>query len=417
MSHRCKKLLFWPSAGVIVSLCSLFALPPLYVTGPSAALEGMATAESEQVKNAAAIGKQIFFDPNLSDPVGVSCASCHDPRHAFSDPRPVSPGAVPGRVGTRNAPSLMYAALIRPITQENRVSSNDEMATVWEGGLFHDGRSHDLLDQVRQPLFTAHEMNLPSPAALAQRLRKAAYAPQLRAWLGEALWENDQELNEKAYRALVEFLREPIFRPFDARIDDFLAGDDTALSEAEKRGLEVFRNAGKCADCHLLEADQWVKPLLSDYGYDNIGAPSRGKPDPGLGAITKQAGELGQFRAPTLRNIALTAPYFHNGSIATLKEVMEFYNKRDVEPQRWPKTDYPATVNHDDMGDLKLTEQQVSDLTALMDAFTDRSLLTFRKSEAQLPTAPASAPPTNAVRMFLPTLRQPTGADVPATDP
>ena len=170
-----------------------------------------------------------------------------------------------------------------------------------EGGLFHDGRACDLLEQVQSPLFHKQEMNLPDRATLAQRMRKADYSPALREWVGEESWNDDEKLNQFAFRALVEFLREPLFRPFDARIDDFLAGDENALTVVEKRGLEVFRNAGKCADCHLLEADQWSKPLLSDFGYDNLRVPSREKPDPGLGGISKKEVEIGQFRAPTLR--------------------------------------------------------------------------------------------------------------------
>ena len=102
---------------------------------------------------------------------------------------------------------------------------------------------------------------------------------------------------------------------------------------------------------------------------------------------------MGQFRSPTLRNIALTAPYLHNGSIKTLKEVMEFYNKRDVEPERWGKTDFPETVNHDDMGDLKLTDQEVDDLVALMHTFTDKNLLEMKEGD-ELTKTPEGVPST-----------------------
>jgi cytochrome c peroxidase len=200
---------------------------------------------------------------------------------------------------------------------------------------------------------------------------------------------------------LVEFLKEPLFRPFDARIDDFLGGDEQALSEAEKRGLIVFKEAGKCEECHFLFAQTWSKPLLSDFGFDNLGVPSREVKDPGLGGRTKNADEIGQFRAPSLRNVALTAPYMHNGSIATLREVMEFYNKRDLEPDRWGPTDYPDTVNHDNMGNLELTEQQVDDLTALMHAFTDRSLLNM-KDGALFPDVPDGVPTTKEKKLYFP---------------
>ncbi|MEO1842894.1 MAG: cytochrome c peroxidase [Akkermansiaceae bacterium] len=362
-----------------------------------------AEADAEQGRSKAKVGRRIFSDLRLSRPVGIGCISCHDPRTAFADPRVVSPGAVPGRVGTRNAPTLMYAALIPSFAYEDLLTEEGEEIYVWEGGLFHDGRAQDQFEQVQQPFFHANEMNLPNRAVLAGRLRKAKYADEFRKSVGAAAWADDEQLNYHAYRALVEFLKEPLFRPFDARIDDYLKGKKEALNESEKRGLEVFKNAGKCADCHLLAARSWSQPLLSDFGYDNLGAPSRGKKDPGLGGHTGNAEELGQFRAPTLRNIELTAPYLHNGSIASLREVVEFYNKRDLEPKRWGATDYPATVNHDDLGDLGLSDQQVDDLVALMSAFTDRSLLSEKvKAGRAFTQAPPGVPSTRRMKLHFP---------------
>lgn len=350
----------------------------------------------------AEIGRGIFLDTGLSNPAGQACASCHQPQAAFADPRPVSSGAVAGREGIRNAPMLMYAALIPPFAYEDLLTPEGEEIYAWEGGLFHDGRARDQFEQVREPFFDPKEMNLAGPEALATRLRKAPYAEALQTWAGQAAWENDEQLNYLAFRALVEFLKEPLFRPFDARIDDYLAGDEEALSETEKRGLKVFRGAGKCADCHFLEPTSWPRPLLSDYGYDNLGVPSRGETkDPGLGGLTGEPEELGQFKAPSLRNVALTAPYMHNGSLATLQEVMEFYNKRDVEPERWGPTDYPDTVNREDMGDLGLSDQQVADLTALMEAFTDRTLLEPGPEDG-LPRAKRGTPSTAEKRLYFP---------------
>lgn len=245
-------------------------------------------------------------------------------------------------------------------------------------------------------------MNLRDEAELVARLRESGYADELRELVGEGKWEDDPAVAKAAYRSLVGFLKAPAFRPFDARIDDYLEGDESALSDQEKRGLEVFRDKGKCADCHFLHPGMWPKPLLSDYGYDNLGVPSRGEPDPGLGEHTGNPAELGQFRAPGLRNVALTAPYFHNGSVATLKEVMEFYNRRDLEPERWGPTDYPQTVNHDDLGDLGLTDRDVDDLVALMDAFTDRSLLRMREGGEQVPVAPEGTPGSWKMRAWFP---------------
>jgi len=275
----------------------------------------------------AVLGKKIFQDTTLSVPPGQGCLSCHSPSSAFADPRPVSPGAVVGREGHRNAPSLMYAALIPPLKLEDTYDENGELELILEGGLFLDGRAQHILEQVRQPFFEAKEMNIASPADLAGKFRESEYAEEMKELVGEAIWKDDEKLNEQAYRSLVAFLREPMFRPFNAPIDDYWAGDKKALTLTQRRGLDLFETSGSCSKCHLTGVSIWPKALLSDSGYDNLGAPSRSEKDPGLGGETGIQGELGQFRVPSLRNVVLTAPYLHNGSIKTLREVLEFYNK------------------------------------------------------------------------------------------
>ncbi len=379
----------------LVMLCSLpfrvAAVEPVKVTD-----EGRVSSLQMAVK----LGQEIFLDTGLSRPVGQACVSCHLPSAAFADPRPVSLGAIKGRTGRRNAPSLMYAALIPSFAYEDLFTKDGSEVYAYEGGLFHDGRARDLFEQVQQPFFDHNEMNLSGLADLANRLRASAYAAEFEAWIGKERWNDDSQLTYHAFRALVEFLKEPMFRPFDARIDDYLAGNKEALSTAELRGLEVFRGGGKCADCHFLEPTVWTPALLSDFGYDNLGVPSRGEKDPGLGAKIGAEG-MGQFRAPSLRNVELTGPYMHNGSIATLQEVMEFYNRRDLETERWGSTDYPETVNREDVGKLNLTDQQVKDLVALMSAFTDRSVKE-QKSGQRFPKAPVGIPSTTAKRLYFP---------------
>jgi len=363
--------------------------------------EGLARDAAEQAKLAEA-GREIFLDPGLSNPPGQSCTSCHVPHAAFADPRPVSFGAVTGRSGRRNATSLMYAALIPNMDQEDMLQDDGTQEWVWQGGLFQDGSARTLHEQVQRPFFDHAEMNVGSEAELAAKLRKTGYAGRLRLGMSDEAWADDAQVAQRSYRALVEFLKEPMFRPFDARIDRHLAGDQKALTVQEKRGLEVFINKGKCADCHFLHATSWPQPLLSDFGYDNLGAPSCGEKDPGLGGHTLADGEQGQFRSPGLRNVGLTAPYFHNGSVATLREVMEFYNRRDLEPERWGATDYPETVNHTDLGNLGLTGPEIDDLTALMEAFTDRTLLKMRESGASFPEVPDGTPDSWKMRAYFP---------------
>jgi cytochrome c peroxidase len=369
------------------------ALLPLAVRGDDG---------SKQQAALAAVGREVFLDTTLSNPPGQGCASCHVPEAAFADPRPVSLGAMPDKAGRRNATSLMYAALIPNMDQEDMLQEDGSQEWVWQGGLFQDGSARTLHEQVQRPFFDHAEMNIASEAELAAKVRKATYAQELRAGMNDEAWEDDAKVAQRTYRALVEFLKEPMFRPFDARIDDYLAGDQAALTDQEKRGLEVFKNKGKCADCHFLHATSWPQPLLSDFGYDNLGVPSRGQKDPGLGGHTLADQEIGQFRAPSLRNVALTTPYFHNGSVATLREVVEFYNRRDKEPHRWGATDYPETVNKTDLGNLAMTDEEVTDLTALMDAFTDRSLLQMRERGERFPAVPAGTPDSWKMRSYFP---------------
>ncbi len=365
---------------------------------------GVGTADDTAEKQAelARIGRSIFLDTRLSNPPGQGCVSCHSPESAFADPRPVSPGAMAGRTGRRNAPSLMYAALIPNFEQEDLLQPNGEQIWVWQGGLFQDGSARTLNEQVRKPFLNPDEMNIGSLGELASKLRATEYAEALRSGMSDADWTDDETLTHKAFRSLVEFLKEPMFRPFDSRLDDHLAGKPDALTEPERRGLAVFTSKAKCADCHLLTASVWPKPLLSDFGYDNLGAPSRGGKDAGLGGHTGEAEELGQFRAPSLRNVALTAPYLHNGSIATLREVVEFYNRRDLEPERWGATDHPETVNHSDLGKLGLSNSEIDDLVAFMGSFTDRSLLDMRQRAEPFPNAPEGTPDSWLMRAYFP---------------
>lgn len=347
-------------------------------------------ASAQTTPDLTEIGRSIFTDTTLSSPPGQSCLTCHNPDHAFADPRRVSPGANPSLTGTRNAPSLMYAALIPPFAYEDILLPDGTEIFAWEGGLFHDGRAKDLFHQVSQPFFEAHEMNLKDKAELAAKLNQTSYFPKT---------TSPEKATYLASRALVEFLKSPLFRPFDSPFDRYQAGDKNALNLYQKRGLEIYRTSAGCADCHFLEPQNWAQPLLSDFGYDNLGAPALGKKDPGLFAVTKDLDDLGKFRAPSLRNVALTAPYFHNGSIATLREVLEFYNKRDLEPERWGITDYPETVNHDDLGKLGLTEEEITDLLNFLHSFTDDPL---KNKTTIFPTPPKNTPSTESLKLHFP---------------
>jgi cytochrome c peroxidase len=176
--------------------------------------------------------------------------------------------------------------------------------------------------------------------------------------------------------------------PFTSKYDYFLKGE-VSLTTQEKRGMELFKDTlkGKCAKCHIMDADEITGNILfTDFSYDNIGVPknpdnpyytipSSYNPfgasyiDLGLGAVLNDDKENGKFKVPSMRNAAISAPYFHNGFYNTLEEVVHFYNKRDVEI--FPPAEVLSTVNKDELGDLKLTPQEEKDIVAFIKTLTD----------------------------------------------
>jgi cytochrome c peroxidase len=301
----------------------------------------------------ARLGDRIFHDPSLSASGRMSCATCHDAAHAFAatDGRAVPLGGpaldAPGR---RNAPSLMYAAYTPAFSFDAEGTPT--------GGMNRDGRAASLAEQARGPLLGAFEMANASIAEIAGKLGRAAYATDFRQVFGAAIFEDPERAFESALLALQQYQREDTatFAPFSSRYDRFLAGE-AQLDAQEMRGLELFEDPqkGNCAACHPSRpAEDGAPPLFTDYTYDNIGAPRNpdiaANADPSyfdLGLCGPQRADLaerrdlcGAFKVPTLRNVALTAPYLHNGVFVSLREVVDFYVRRDTHPEEW----YPAGV-------------------------------------------------------------------------
>jgi cytochrome c peroxidase len=333
----------------------------------------------------AALGKAMFFDTRLSTPSGQSCASCHSPQSGFSDPdhdSPVSAGAVAGRFGNRNAPTAAYAAFSPRFHY-------DVKDGLFEGGQFWDGRAADLAQQALQPLLNAVEMNNANPKQVVEKVREADYAERFRRVFGRDALDDVNQAYQYIGQAIAAYEHSPELNPFSSKYDAYLAGK-VKLSEQEMRGLNVFEDEdkGNCAACHPNTADEEShKILFTDFTYDNLGVPANphnpwyrmphrfnhaGKHfvDLGLGKSLGRPSENGKFKVPTLRNIAVTAPYMHNGVFTTLREVVEFYNTRDVD-SRWGKPEEAENVNRDELGDLKLSEQEVDDLLAFLDTLTD----------------------------------------------
>ena len=234
----------------------------------------------------AELGKQLFFDPRLSGENTISCATCHMPDKAFGDGLPRAQGAG-GELLPRNS------------------------QTVWNVGyyktFFWDGRAANLESQALVPIQSAVEMHQDLPALVEELAEVPGYAEQF-----DRVFDRPVNLDDIA-RALAAFQRTLVSR--DSPLDRYLAGDEEALSPAAKAGLELFEGDAGCIRCHN-------GPLLSDGEYYRLGI---GHGDEGRAAVTGMRDDLYRFRTPSLRDVARTGPYMHDGSLATLSDVVQFY--------------------------------------------------------------------------------------------
>ena len=240
-----------------------------------------------------ALGRRLFFDSMLSRDGSVSCAACHDPLLAFTDGRRISRGVF-DRAGTRNAPTLV-----------NRAYGESQ---------FFDGRASTLEEQAILPIQSPTELDLGLEGALARLKGDTEYSARFRATFGRGPTVEDLG------RALASYVR-TIFAG-DSPVDRYLNGGGAALSELELEGLRLFRGKGRCTACH-------IGPNFTDERFHNTGvAWSDGElQDPGRFAVTRIEEDRGAFKTPTLREIARTAPYMHDGSLPTLEEVIDFYDQ------------------------------------------------------------------------------------------
>ncbi len=329
------------------------------------------------------LGRALFFDARLSEPEGQSCASCHAPEAGFASPSTaILQGAMPGRFGNRAPPGISYAAFT-PILHWDKVEKS------FSGGQFRDGRAADLVEQAKGPLLNPLEMNNPDLGAVCGKVAAAPYAGDFTQAFAEPL---DCATNgvSRILQALAAYESSAAINPFNSKYDLALAGR-VRLTAQELRGYDLYRGQAGCERCHpSTPGPRGEPPLFTDFGYDNIGAPKnprnpfysqpasvnpdgRGYIDKGLGAILKRPSENGKFRSPSLRNIAVnetSRAYMHNGSLIGLRQVLAFYNERDVDPRRWVAEE-PSTVNHRDLGDLKLSDQDIEDLLAFLRTLTD----------------------------------------------
>lgn len=279
------------------------------------------TASDEEV----ALGRALFFDPILSARRSVACASCHRPDLGFADDRKVSRG-IEGYLTRRNAPSLFNKG----------ISTN----------LLWDGRAATLEDQVVMPIENPEEMGLGTAAAINRLSADEGYAKRFKDVFG-------REVDEAALKAsLAAFVR--ALTAGDSPVDKFRDGDVSELAVDEEAGLWIFEGKGRCWKCHN-------GPNFSDESFHNTGIGAKdGEPEPGRHKITKTEGDQGKFRTPGLRMLTKTAPYMHDGSLATLEEVVEFYRRAGNENSHRSTRLAPLT----------LTDKEAKQLVAFLKALS-----------------------------------------------
>jgi len=345
------------------------------------------------------LGKLLFFDARLSQPGGQSCATCHNPTTAFADPlgnpatgHPTSAGVVHGRFGSRNAQSTSYAVFSPPLHFDPTMRPGI-MEGMYVGGLFWDGRANTPADQVKEPFLNPLEMNNPDEAAVVAQVAQAPYVGLFRDVYGPNSLEDAETAYDNIADAISAYERTSEMNPFTSKFDYHLVGQ-AELTEAEARGYALFTSKAKCMNCHTATPQMPEgRVLFTNFGYQNTGVPKNpDNPfytqspshnpnggdfvDLGLGAVVKDPKQDGKFKIPSLRNVAKTAPYMHNGYFRALREIVRFNNTRDVDPS-WPAPEVAANVHRHSppmagtFGRLGLSDQEIDDIVAFLDTLTD----------------------------------------------
>lgn len=277
--------------------------------------------DNAQTPEKISLGKQLYFDPRLSADKTISCASCHDPAKGWSNGDQFATG-VGGAKGGRNSPTIINSAYHR--------------------FQFWDGREPSLEHQAIGPIQNPIEMKMSLGDVVARLNAIPGYRRQFQAVFGTDATEKNIAKAIAAYERTI--------LSGDAPYDRFKAGDESALSAAAQRGMKLFFGRGHCSACHS-------GPNFTDNAFHNVGVGMDQKePDLGRAVISKLEGDRGSFKTPTLREIARSAPYMHDGSLKTLEDVVEHYAKGGV------KNDYLD----EEIYSLRLTPQDKADLVTFL---------------------------------------------------
>jgi cytochrome c peroxidase len=353
------------------------------------------------------LGRRLFYDPELSASRKMSCATCHDPRFAYGPPNDRSSqlgGPAMDQAGSRAVPSLRYLEKIPSFTEhyfeEAADESKDQGPT---GGRTWDGRADSAHDQNRLPLTSPLEMANESLDAVASKVEASPYAAQFREAFGDDVFGEPGRATNAVLKCLEVFQESPQdFYPYSSRYDAWLR-HQVELTPAETRGLALFGDPKKanCASCHPHQMRQGAFPQFTDFGYAALGVPrNRALPanadpafhDLGLcGPFRKDLRDhkeyCGQFRVPSLRNVALRRVFFHNGVFHRLVDVIAFYVQRDTAPAKFVPDlpqEYRANVNVERPfggkpgGPPALTAAEIDDLLAFLRTLTDADLVSTK---------------------------------------
>lgn len=376
------------------------------------------------------LGKRLFFDENLSDPGGQSCAACHGPEVGWTGPidginkgGTVYEGALKGRFGNRKPPSAAYAG------DSPKLHINEQGN--FEGGMFWDGRAtgeelgDPLAEQAMGPFLNPLEQNIPDKKSAILKIIKSDYAGLFEKVWGTGSLDLKKDIDllyEQVGLSIAAYERSAEVNPFNSRFDDFwrklkAAGlkvekidksnwkdyENSGLNEIELMGLMIFNTKGKCASCHIVTSKNNNPPLFTDFTYDNLGVPKNpenpfykmdlkwnpeGKAwiDKGLGGFLEESKRYkkyakenyGKHKVPTLRNVDLrpregfVKAFTHNGFFKSLKDFVHFYNTRDRADANWPAPEVKENINKKELGDLGLTEEEEIAIVEFLKTLSDR---------------------------------------------
>ncbi|MCT7595534.1 c-type cytochrome [Aliarcobacter butzleri] len=338
------------------------------------------------------LGRILFFDVNLSKNRTQSCATCHNPNAGFVDDRDngvkkmASLGDDGKSLGDRQAPTASYAKF-------SPIFHFDEKAKKYVGGQFWDGREATLEGQAGGPPLNPVEMGMSDKKAVVDRLKEnTLYVDSFKKIFGADIFKNDDKAYEAMTIAIASFERTDEFSPFDSKYDRYLKGEYD-LTPLEDLGKSIFfsNNNNSCANCHVLKGEDKEGETFTNYQYHNIGTPANNELrakngvkaiDEGLLANSNvsDVAQKGKHKVPTLRNVAVTGPYMHNGVFKDLKTVVEFYDKynnkdRNIDPETnkpWDEPEVKDNISLQELKANKLTDRKVEALVAFMKLLTDK---------------------------------------------